>query len=95
MKKPEMTAQREGEILEAAIHKYGAGAQIIKACEEFSELTCALTRFLNGQDSRENVIEEMADAFIMLNQLELIFDDCTGIEIAKLERLEQRIKEAV
>lgn len=39
-------------------------------------------------------IEELADAYIMLNQLQLIYGDVTEIEIGKLERLERMILEA-
>ena len=40
------------------------------------------------------VLEEMADVQIMLNQLALIYGDCTEWEIKKLERLEARLRAA-
>ena len=86
-----MTQEREAAILEGAITHFGAEAQIIKAIEELGELAVELARDLNGLGRTEAIREEMADAFIMLNQLELIFGDVTEIEIAKLERLERMI----
>lgn len=90
----EMTREREAAILEGAIAKFGAEAQIVKAIEEMGELTVELARHRNGLGKVEALREELADAFIMLNQLELIFGDVTEIEIAKLERLERRISNA-
>ena len=87
-----MTQEREAAILERAISKFGPGAQILKAVEELGELSVELARDLNGLGRTEAIREEMADAFIMLNQLELIFGDVTEIEVAKLERLERMIE---
>lgn len=89
-----MTQEREAAILEGAISKFGTVAQILKAVEELGELSVELARDLHGLGSTEAIREEMADAFIMLNQLELIFGDVTEIEIAKLERLEGMIENA-
>ena len=96
-----MTAEREGKILEDAINTWGARAQTVKAMEELAELIQALSRRLlsmclnapGGNAALENVREEMADVSIMLNQLELIFGDTTEEEIKKLLRLEARIAE--
>ena len=90
-----MTQEREAAILEGAITHFGAEAQIIKAIEELGELSVELARDLNETPGRPDALkEELADAFIMLNQLELIFGDVTEIEIAKLERLEGMIENA-
>lgn len=83
-----MTTEREAAILEGAIEKFGTAAQIAKALEELNELGAELARRLNGQAKVEAIREELADAFIMLNQLEMIFGDVTDVEIRKLERLE-------
>lgn len=55
------------------IAHYGYGHQKHKAMEEFSELTEALARDLQGHGDRDNIAEEMADTYIMLAQLELIY----------------------
>lgn len=87
-----ITQEREAAILEGAILHYGSDAQIVKAIEELGELTVELARHRNGLGNVDALREELADAFIMLNQLELIFGDVTEIEIAKLERLERMIE---
>ena len=88
-----MTNEREAKILEGAIAKFGTQAQITKAVEELNELAAELARHLNGQAKVENIREEMADAFIMLNQMEMIFGDVSDVEIRKLERLEGMVAE--
>lgn len=88
----EMTQEREAAILEAAISYFGSDAQILKAIEELGELTVELARHRNGLGNVQALREELADAFVMLNQMELIFGDVTEIEIAKLERLERMIE---
>lgn len=96
-----MTAEREGRILQNAIDTWGPRTQTVKAMEELAELIQALSRrllcmYLNapgGNAALENVREEMADVSIMLNQLELIFGDTTEEEIGKLLRLEAKIAE--
>lgn len=94
-----MTAEREGRILQNAIDTWGPRTQTVKAMEEMAELIQALSRRLlsmwpgtgDGNAALENVREEMADVSIMLNQLELIYGDTTEEEIRKLLRLEARI----
>lgn len=88
-----MTNEREAKILEGAIAKFGTQAQIAKAVEELNELAAELARHLNGQAKVENIREEMADAFIMLNQMEMIFGDVSDVEIRKLESLEGMVAE--
>ena len=87
----EMTQEREAAILEGAISHYGSDAQIVKAIEELGELTVELARHRNGLGNVEALRDELADAFVMLNQLELIFGDVSEIEVAKLERLDRMI----
>lgn len=95
-----MDAEREGKILEGAVTKYGTYAQIDHAIEEMSELTKALIKERRAVGTanydaslRDHIREEMADVYIMLNQLSLIFGDCSDWEVFKLERLETRLKE--
>ncbi|MBR4711060.1 MAG: hypothetical protein IKP10_03440 [Clostridia bacterium] len=78
------------EILTAAVRRYGRGPQRDKAIEELSELIRALARC----DDRENIAEEMADVMIMLDQLEIIFDNREAVRIwylRKLRRLGQTV----
>jgi len=54
---------------------WGRKAQLAKASEEFSELTAEVNRLQNGQTTPDALLEEMADARIMLEQLETGFTD--------------------
>lgn len=75
-----MTGQ---DIFQQAIDKYGVQAQANKAIEELSELIRAISRIENeiSLDNFANLVEEMADVYIMLKQLEMIY----YIEEATLE----------
>ena len=95
-----IAATEKGEemtIVERAIEVYGKDAQLNVAIEEFSELIKEICKSKRGSDNRDNIIEEMADCYIMLEQLGLIF----GVEreelytkvIEKLNRLENRLAE--
>ena len=84
--------------LERAIATYGVDMQLTVAVEEFSELTKEICKSKRGADNREAIIEEMADCYIMLKQLEIIFDidynDIVMIRNNKIGRLEKRLEEA-
>ena len=94
-------------ILKAAIETYGIEAQAAKACEEFAELIRALARLNisvktnclpdDCNNAYCNVLEEIADAEIMLTQLRMIFKDgeVDRIRAAKLRRLAVRLGLAV
>jgi hypothetical protein len=75
-----MTGQ---DIFQQAIDKYGVQAQANKAIEELSELIRAISRIENEINfgNVANLVEEMADVYIMLKQLEMIY----YIEEATLE----------
>ena len=60
---------------------YGTGAQIDQTLEELAELTIALHHFkkkakdpICREEIRKNVLEEMADVYIMVNQLLYLMD---------------------
>ena len=55
------------------IAHYGYDHQKEKAVEELGELATALARDLQGDKNRANIAEEMADVYVMLAQLELIY----------------------
>jgi hypothetical protein len=84
-------------ILERAIETYGKDMQLNVAIEEFSELIKEICKHKRGEDNFYEIVEEMADCYIMLRQLEIIF----GIERSdinmnaknKLNRLEKRLEE--
>lgn len=77
------------------IAHYGYGHQKHKAMEEFAELSEALARDMNGEGDRANIAEEMADCYIMLAQLELIFgnhDDVVAVIREKMGRTLERVE---
>lgn len=95
------------EVYEAAIAR-SADTQIIVAIEEMSEVIKALTKWLRWNVSEQtiaqvhneapqyfaSIIEEVADATIMLEQLRLIFglnDEVCEAMDAKIERLKERV----
>lgn len=86
------------EVYNAAIDKWGAATQIYVAIEEMSEVIKALTKFMRCpvriEDAIPSIIEEVADATIMLEQLRLIFgineEVCEAMD-AKIERLKDRV----
>lgn len=56
--------QRQTKLIKRIIKHYGHTTQFNKCVEELSELIRALVR-----DDRNNLIEEIADVYIMLDQL--------------------------
>lgn len=86
----------EHEVLQTAIRHYGPKHQILKAIEELSELQKELAKFLGGDRNFDRIAEETADVGIMLDQLELIFENREMVEVwreKKLERLARRMRE--
>lgn len=83
--------------LEKAIMMYGADLQLTVAIEEFSELIKEICKSKRGENNIDNITEEIADCYIMLKQVEIIFGiDHTDIIIDmnnKIHRLEARLKQ--
>lgn len=80
------------EVVFKAIKIFGEDMQKIVAMEELAELQQALSKDLRGKD--RNVEEEIADVYIMLMQLELMYDK-TKIEEwidKKIDRLDKRLR---
>lgn len=82
--------------IEKAIATYGVDMQLTVAVEEFSELIKEICKCKRGNDNIDGITEEMADCYIMLKQLEIIFDIDTGdirhIINNKIDRLEKRLE---
>ena len=81
--------------LEKAIETYGEDMQLTVAVEELSELIKEICKNRRGADNRDNIVEEIADCYIMLDQLIMIFG-IRGVEVKrvideKLARLEDRL----
>ena len=83
--------------LERAIETYGEDMQLTVAVEELSELIKEICKFNRGNDNIDDITEEMADCYIMLEQLKIIFEIKNSSIYAmmeqKLERLANRLNE--
>lgn len=84
-------------IFKEAIETYGIDNQMNVVIEEMSELTKEICKYKRGFYNRNNIIEEMADVFIMLYQLQIMLDitdyELVEMEGRKLSRLQERIIE--
>ena len=72
----------------------GYANQKEKAVEELAELQRAIARDQQGDGDRANIAEEMADVYIMLAQLQLIYGNLPDVAAAvrmKLARTLERI----
>ena len=82
-------------ILEKAIEAYGKDMQLTVAVEELSELIKEICKNKRGADNIDNITEEVADCYIMLEQIEIIFElkscDIHAEIDKKLARLERRL----
>jgi NTP pyrophosphatase (non-canonical NTP hydrolase) len=83
--------------IEKAIETYGVDMQLNVAIEEFSELIKEICKCKRGNNNLDGITEEMADCYIMLEQLEIIFDiddrDIEHIIKNKIHRLKCRLEE--
>lgn len=86
------------EVYRQARDVFGAQAQFVVALEELSEAQKEICKFLRGKGDPEHLTEEIADAQIMLEQVQMLcgIDEGAVQEQmgSKIERLRGRIKEA-
>ena len=81
-------------LCKQAIMRFGKKNQMIVAIEELSELMKEITKHLRGRDNKAEISEEMADVYIMLEQLIMIFDNDGEIRAQmrkKMKRLRDRM----
>lgn len=80
-----------------ALEKFGSISELIITVEELSELQKEVTKQLRNEGKIENLVEEMADVYIVMEYLKLIFainDEDIKTEIAfKIDRLMSRLGE--
>lgn len=84
------------QVYAQALDSFGTSAQLVVAIEELSEIQKEIGKALRGQVNLPHLAEEIADATIMLEQIRLIFDindEVCDMMDAKVERLQQRIRE--
>lgn len=83
--------------LEKAIETYGKDMQLTVAVEEFSELIKEICKNKRGADNRDNIIEELADCYVMMAQIEIIFgikkNKIAEEAVKKVNRLAIRLEE--
>lgn len=79
-----------------ALIRNGVNHQMFVALEELSECQKEICKFLRGEGNLDHLAEEVADAFIMLEQVRLIYgiNDlvCRKMD-EKIERLDKRLRE--
>jgi len=84
------------EVLKTAIDFYGKDMQMIVAIEELSELLREICKYKRHGNNIMEITEEMADVYIMIEQLIIIFginrDDVEFYFNNKIERLKHRIE---
>lgn len=85
------------ELVKKIIHKHGTVAQSMIAMEECSELIQAISKCLRSKEmipteTREHLIEEMADVTICLEQLMTMYSITFQELDAWIERKELRLK---
>lgn len=80
-------------VLESAISKYGGEHQKMKCIEEMGELVTAMSREQDLRSTSEEVITEIADVFVTLNQLAMLYgiQDVQEEFDRKVARLEVRM----
>lgn len=97
MQEAENEPMNAEEIEREAAERYGIRSQSIVAIEEMSELQKELTKLLRGECENpvDHISEEMADVYIMLEQLEILLNNRAIIDDwkdKKLRRLCDRLR---
>lgn len=94
-----MTKEEREEIFNKALEKWGEEKQLIVACEELAELIQAITKHLRHNDGTSvsyNLVEECADAQLVIDQVIYMFDiggPFEDIYKQKIKRLKKTIKD--
>lgn len=85
----------ESKILDDALHAFGVNSQFDMFNEEMGEAITEVSRYKRGRATGGDVASELADAHIMLWQIERMLDIESLVDaelIAKVNRLKDRIK---
>ena len=56
-----------------SVNRFGDGIQSTICMEECAELIQAISKMKRGKDAYDNLVEEMADVYIILEQLQCIY----------------------
>lgn len=92
-----MREKEATEIYKRAILKYGSSRQVDKTIEELGELSTALMKFKHGTADMKAVVTELADVFIMVYQMSIVFgmDDVIDEIQYKTRRLEKKMDDEI
>lgn len=71
---------------------YGALHQALKLFEELDECKEAVRAYINGTDSKEHAIEEIADSEVMLDQIKILLDAWDKVNEIKREKVNRQLK---
>ena len=84
------------ELMKEVIKHYGKEIQTFVAIEEMSELMKELSKDMRGEQNRDQIIEELADVYIMLDQIQIMHDidlnDVFKVMNKKCDRIRERIE---
>ena len=73
-----------------ALH-YGKVPQALKLFEEFGECEEALRGYINGTDTKEHAIEEIADVEVMIDQFKYFLDCEKQVEDIKRAKVDRQL----
>lgn len=76
---------------EKIARRYGKVHQALKLFEECGELEEALRGYINGTDTKEHAIEEMADVEVMLDQFKYFLDCEKQVDDVKRMKVDRQI----
>ena len=83
-------------VFSKAICRYGMSAQSVVAVEELSELQKEVCKAMRGQLNKDNMTEEMADVWIVIEELKMMYnitdEDVRKVVHRKVKRLKERLE---
>ncbi len=88
-------SEHEIKIMERALGRYGAAAQVLMVMEEMAELQKELCKHARGKANVDDIAQEIADVQIMLDQMILLHNCAQAVRDyreMKFIRLEARLK---
>lgn len=78
--------------LKKAIDVFGTDMQLNVAVEEFSELTKEICKYKRGIGNIPNIIEEIADCYIVLEQIKIMFWLDNMLIVDEMNKKVERLK---
>ena len=76
-------------VYRAVFAKFGAVAQRLKTMEELAELLTVLARVGTDREDRAALVDELADAIIVCEQM--VYEHDTGMEEDVLKRIGEKV----